>query len=944
MLKRSTTVFLIVAAIISILTLAYCEWAIESFRPYADVIQWLLVAGLLLVALEVLKRLNKSESKLRALVGSLDEVILILDKDGRYVEIPSTNRSLLYKPTEQLAGRRIHEVFPHDVADFFVAEIRRALASEHSTSVDYSLSIDGKTVWFNGAVTRLTESTVIWVARDITQRKNAEIELENRVEERTHALRRSEERYRSVIDQAEEIISTITPEGLIVTLNPAFERVLGWEREHWIGRSFFGLVPADLQPVAEGLFKQLDDDGKIGPVRVTAVHKNGSRVAIEVTARQKFDSGIAVGFQAVMRDVTDRELAQRALRDRERQLAEAQTVAKLGSWEFDLVGGTMWWSDEAYRLFGLEPRRGATNYEQFLERIQPDERQFIADFRSALLLNGEHSAEVELETRSGERRVFLCHGKLARDSHGVASRVIGAFQDVTDRRRAEERVKQSEERFRLATMAASEAIWDIDLATGTSWHSEGYRIFGYDEGVVENGLHWWKERVHPDDIDRVAAIREEAWETGQASWSGEYRFRKADGNYAQVLHRALIVRDSNKKAVRVVGALLDMTERKQLVDQLEQAKRVSSLGRVAASIAHEFNNILMGIQPNVEAIQRSSPSGLRVMTENITRAVQRGKRVTDEILRFTRPSEPALECVDVAAFFATWRGEIDPLLGTAVETIFDVPPEAVHVSADPMQLAQIFTNLALNARDAMQDTGGRLTISAHLSNSFGSFPFGVVKTPDRFVHFTVKDEGCGISSDRLSHIFEPLFTTKRGGIGLGLAITYQIVTRHGGHIFVESEVGRGSTFHVFLPAALPEIHEPAPKVQSKFSSIQRLVLVEDEPAVASGIAMLLEMEGISVVTVHTGRDAIPAIEAFGPDAVILDIGLPDMDGVGVYLEIQRRWPDLAVLFSSGHGDSAKLESYLARPNVGFILKPYEFDALRSALSRLVEERRAEQAC
>ncbi|HJT16118.1 MAG TPA: response regulator, partial [Thermoanaerobaculia bacterium] len=287
-------------------------------------------------------------------------------------------------------------------------------------------------------------------------------------------------------------------------------------------------------------------------------------------------------------------------------------------------------------------------------------------------------------------------------------------------------------------------------------------------------------------------------------------------------------------------------------------------------------------------------------------------------------------------FFAKWREETEALLGV-LELSIDVPDEPIYVSADPMQLAQIFTNLALNARDAMQDRAGRLTIAAYVSSSFGAFPFGVVKSSDRFVHFSVSDEGCGISSDRLNHIFEPLFTTKRGGIGLGLAVTYQIVTRHEGHIFVESEVGKGSTFHVFIPAALPESVQEISGDASNAAAIKRLVLVEDEPAVASGIAMLLEMEGIDVTTVYTGSDAIPAIDAKQPDAVILDIGLPDMDGVGVYLEIQRRWPKLPVLFSSGHGDSAKLEAYLSRPNVGFILKPYDFDTMRAQLAKLVEE-------
>jgi len=689
-LKRRE-IAVIAAAITLLCVTILIDWNFPSYSGLLDPAQLGLVLAIVFGSFRIVAKLRTSELKLRALVGSLDEVIVILDKDGRYLEIPSTNRALPYKPQEQRLGRRIHDLYRQEVADGFVAEIRRALASDGPINFDYALPADGKDVWLNATVTRLNDETVIWVARDITQRKAAEMELEYRFEDRTRELR------------------------------------------------------------------------------------------------------------------------------------------------------------------------------------------------------------------------------------------------------------QSEERFRLAMQATSEAMWDLDLVTRRSWHSEGYRVFGYEQGFVENGMQWWKERLHPEDVDRIVASRDEAGQSGQPSWSGEYRFRKADGTFAHVLQHALILRDARKRPIRIVGAMLDMTERKQLVDQLEQAKRVSSLGRVAASIAHEFNNILMGIQPNVEAIQRSSPTGLRVMTENIMRAVQRGKRVTDEILRFTRPAEPAVECVDVQAFFAKWRQDVEPMLAPQVETVLEVP-EGLHVAADATQLAQIFTNLALNGSEAMQDSGGRLTISAHLSNSFGSFPFGVVKSPDRFVHFIVKDEGCGITSDRLNHIFEPLFTTKRAGIGLGLAITYQIITRHGGHIFVESEVGKGSMFHLFLPAAMPEIAEPEAKQESKAVPIQRLVLIEDEPAVASGIAMLLEMDGIEVCTVHTGRDSIPAIEEFRPDAVILDIGLPDMDGVGVYLEIQQRWPELAVLFSTGHGDSAKLETYLARPNVGFILKPYEFDAMRAALGRLVEQKPAAQAC
>lgn len=934
MSKRATR-WLIVVGIVLILATQLAEWWSDALRPFADFVQWMIVASLLLRAREAVKRLDQSESKLRALVGSLEELILILDKDGRYIDIPSTSASLLYRPLRELTGRRIHDIFPQEQADAFVAEIRRALASPHPTSVDYKLDIDGRQVWFNASVTRLDESSVMWVARDITERKNAELELEKGVVERTRELRASEERFREVIEQAAEIIFTMSADGIVTSLNPAFTRVLGWSTQDWVGKPFSGFVPPEVHDECENIFVQLRRDGALDGVTVVGLHKNGSRIPLELFVRRKLSLNGREGFFGTARDVSQRIRAAEELKRSERQLAEAQAVARLGSWELDLVKNTLWWSEEAYRLFGMEPMSGPMTYDEFLGHINADERQAVLAFRNALHLKGEHSAEAELRTPSGKRRLFALHGRVVNDERGVAARVIGAFQDITDRRRGEEKLRESEERFRLATLATSEAMWDVDITTGASWHSEGYRQFGYDAEVVPDGRAWWRERIHPDDRDRIFAIRDEAWNCGQPSWSAEYRFRRADGTYAHVLHRALILRDGSKKPVRIVGALLDLTERQQLVDQLEQAKRVSSLGRVAASIAHEFNNILMGIQPNVEAIQRSSPTGLKTMTDNIVRAVQRGKRVTDEILRFTRPAEPHLQSVDVADFLAKWREETAPLLGL-VDLVIDLPKEAIHVSADPLQLTQIFTNLALNARDAMQDRPGRLTVAAHVSNSFGTFPFGVVRSPDRFVHFSVTDEGCGISSDRLNHIFEPLFTTKRGGIGLGLAVTYQIVTLHQGHIFVESEVAKGSTFHVFIPAALPAGAVAETNHQSNFCAIKRLVLVEDEPAVASGIAMLLEMDGIDVTTVYTGGDAIPAIDAKQPDAVILDIGLPDVDGVGVYLEIARRWPNLAVLFSSGHGDSAKLEEYLSKPNVGFILKPYDFDDMRAQLAKLVD--------
>jgi PAS domain S-box-containing protein len=745
-----------------------------------------------------------SESKLRALIASMDDVILILDRDGMYKEIVPTNPSLLYRPAQEMTGRRIADFFPPDETSFFLSRIARALDERETVQVDYSLRIDDRTVWFSASVSPLNESTVIWVARDITQRKS----------DAEATLRSSEERYRSVFDQANDIIFTLSSDGVVTSVNPAFERILGWSREEWIGRPFSGLLAGEVRTGAEKRFAEAARNGSLPLTQAVALTKNGSRVILEATLVEQVLNETSVGFLGIARDVTLRERA----------------LAKL--------------------------------------------------------------------------------------------------------RRSEQRVRDSEERFRLLARATSDAIYDTDLATEKVWRGDGYEsLFGYTAGELGPTIDAWRVLVHPDDLGAVELSYREALGSGEMSWSGEYRFRRADGNYANILDNAYIVRDAQKRPVRMLGAMVDITERKQLEQELEQSKRVTSLGRIAASIAHEVNNVLMGIQPNAEVLQRRGPVELRHVSENIMQAVRRGKRVTDEILRFTRPADPALECVNVPTLLHRWEEEIRPLLGGSVRLDISVEDPETYALVDPLQIGQVFTNLALNARDAMQERGGCIRIRAELAKSWGAFRFAVVKTPDRFVHFSVHDDGSGITEAQLAHIFEPLFTTKKGGIGLGLAISYQVVSRHNGHIFVESPAGEGTTFHVFLPTTLPVLHERELKT-SPTLAIRRVLLVEDEPAVSSGIAMLLEMEGVLVEVVSAGREACAAIERFAPDAVVLDIGLPDVDGITVYGDIHGRWPSLPVLFSSGHGDSAQLEHYLARPNVGFILKPYDFDAVRQKLAEI----------
>jgi two-component system, cell cycle sensor histidine kinase and response regulator CckA len=281
---------------------------------------------------------------------------------------------------------------------------------------------------------------------------------------------------------------------------------------------------------------------------------------------------------------------------------------------------------------------------------------------------------------------------------------------------------------------------------------------------------------------------------------------------------------------------------------------------------------------------------------------------------------------------ATWQSEIRQTLGSQIDLCVEATPD-LHMSVDPLQISQVLTNLAVNARDAMAG-GGRLTVSVAPVQSYSVLDFASVKTPDRYLHVRVADTGSGMTKEQLAHLFEPLFTTKKGGTGLGLAVSYQIVAQHDGVISAESEPGRGTTFHLLLPSALPAV-ETLEESPAKLPGAARVVIVEDEEAVSAGISALLEMEGIRSFVVDTGRAAVPAIEEFTPDAVILDIGLPDVNGVEVYANIANRWPTLPVLFSSGHAGAAKIETHLTKPNVGLVVKPYDLMTLRNSLAAVM---------
>jgi two-component system cell cycle sensor histidine kinase/response regulator CckA len=448
--------------------------------------------------------------------------------------------------------------------------------------------------------------------------------------------------------------------------------------------------------------------------------------------------------------------------------------------------------------------------------------------------------------------------------------------------------------------------------------------------------------LHPLKADGTP-LPEEECAVHDVLRSGEPRtinndvFRRKDGVLIPVAYSAAPIIDGDKRVGAVI-TFTDLTERRKLEMKLEQANRLSSLGRLAATVAHEFNNVLMGIAPFVEVVRRApAPEKVAAALDHIGASVKRGRRITEDILRFTQPAEPVRCGVAVDTWLGSVVTEARSLLPPQYEVIVDAQP--LVVEADANQLHQIFTNLILNARDAMP-RGGTIRIEVRRERDDATFSFGhLAKNPGSYAHFLVSDTGCGIDEETLHHIFEPLFTTKKNGTGLGLAVTHQVVQLHGGEIFVESTEGAGTTFHIFLPLSATHPAVVVPEAAGELPQdrgSRRILLVEDDPSVAAGLTALLECEGFRVTRASTGNEALLALRRTTPDAVILDVGLPDMDGQRVYASIAATHPSLPVIFSTGHADRSQFGELLVRPNVEYLLKPYEGEALMDALARVLD--------
>jgi len=499
--------------------------------------------------------------------------------------------------------------------------------------------------------------------------------------------------------------------------------------------------------------------------------------------------------------------------------------------------------------------------------------------------------------------------------YGSRDAVQVIARDISDRVRAQQALEASEQRYRELVEDVTDILFTVDLdgrfvsLSRSFERSTGYRV---EEWIGRPFTELFMKHSNAAALEHF-----ELTLSGENRLIREYELPAKSGLVVTVEVSAQ-PRYVDGVLAGTIGVARDVTEHRTIARKLEEAKRMSSLGQVAASLAHEFNNVLMGIQPFVETIARETPATRTVgdALDHITRAVGRGKRASQEILRFANPKEPQLSVIDARAWLPTLLGQLVAALPSTIALSSSMELGVRFLRGDREHLEQVITNLVFNARDAISGSG---TIHIGVSRGAGA--------DAELVRISVSDDGPGIAPAVLGRIFEPLFTTKRNGTGLGLAIARRLMEGQGGTLTAENRPTGGSAFHLHVLAS----EAPAPAVETTACAtpgVQRILLVEDDFSVGTGLETLLNLEGFETTWVRAAGEACEAARRMRPQVAIIDVNLPDGNGVDLIPLLRAEHEDLPIVLSTGH---VELNMGSAKKRILSLMKPYELDDLLTAI-------------
>jgi PAS domain S-box-containing protein len=630
------------------------------------------------------------------------------------------------------------------------------------------------------------------------------------------------------------------------------------------------------------------------------------------------------------RERTEREraAAEAALRESERELREAQRVGRIGSWSWDARADRITWSEEYYRIYGLDPSRPPPGYRHHLAAYTPESAARLdAAVQRSMQIGEPYELDLEL---AGGRGWITARSETCRDAEGRVVGLRGTAQDITERKRAEEALRRSEERYRQIVETTHEGIWMVDARGATTFvNRQMAEMLGRTVEEVRGAsfFDFMDEEARRDALGRFERRRHDLAE------QHEQRFRRKDGSELWALVDTTPLHDERGGFAGALKMVADISARRRIEEQLLQVQKLDAVGRLAGGVAHDFNNLLTAtlgeVQLLVEGLGASDP--LRAEALEIEAAARKAAVLTRQLLAFGRKQPMQLHVVDPAQVVGSADRMLRRLIGEDVELITVLDPRLGRVRIDAVQLEQVIVNLAVNARDAMP-RGGRLTIECANVDLEDEAARRQRAPPGRWVLLAVHDTGTGMTAEVQAHLFEPFFTTKEPGqgTGLGLSTVYGIVKQAGGEVRVETAPGEGASFEIYLPRAEDAADAAAAEAGGDAAAgplprgSETVLVVEDDAMVRSLAVRTLRRAGYGVLEAEDPEHALALFAS--PDRevslLVTDVVMPRISGPELAERLRAVRPDLAVLFSSGYSDRvAEIEAQLG-PRTAFLPKPF----------------------
>ena len=641
---------------------------------------------------------------------------------------------------------------------------------------------------------------------------------------------------------------------------------------------------------------------------------------------------ITDGLAVYFRDVTGERARQEQLRLIDAALSRQNDIVMIT--EADVLdaphGPRIVYVNRAFeRITGYTRSEAIGQTPRMLQGPETDQHQ-LRQIRDALRKKKPIRSEVLNYSKSGLPYWLEFDITPLFDNTGHCTHFVAVERDITQRKQQEAKLREAQERFQLISRATNDVIWDWDFVSDTLWWNDSMmHVFGHPQSELELGPESWTNRIHPDDLQQVLESIHDVIDGTEELWSKEYRFLRRDGESAFVIDRGFVIRDDTGKAIRMVGSMLDITERRETEQRLRESQKLEAVGHLTGGVAHDFNNLLTVIMGNAELMSELSVDPvLQPMAKMTLSAAQRGAELTSRLLAFARRQPLDPKATDINQLVTAMKALIRRTLPENIELEFVTDPDLGIADIDAGELDTALLNLVVNARDAMH-IGGKLTIettNAVLDEHYAARHTEVV--PGDYVMIGVSDTGAGMTAETVNRAFEPFFTTKAvgKGSGLGLSMVFGFTKQSGGHVKIYSELGEGTSVKLYFPRvkdnALP--NHPAVVDAPLQGGTEHILIAEDDDLVLQHLEGQLRLLGYRVTAVTSGPAALTVLQTRSDiDLLLTDIiMLGGMNGRELADRARNLRPSLKVLFTSGYTENAIVHHGRLDPGVDLLSKPY----------------------